>query len=793
MKKRILTCVLIVLGFLVLAYAFVPEVLSGKIVNQSDISGWSGMAHEMTSWNAEHPDDKALWTESMFGGMPVTTISAASDGDWTLKVYNFFLTGKRPASYLFICLLGGWLLLLAFGVNPLIAAGGAIAIAFCSYNFQIIQVGHNTKMMALAWMPWVLAAVVFTYRSARRRKTAMMLLGAAAFALVLSFQVKANHQQISYYLAIVILLYVLAEFIALVVKKKNLGRFFAASFLLLALGLVGIGTNAIKLLPTFEYTPYSMRGGTTSTSGDGQKGLDLDYATAWSYGWEELPNLMIPNFNGGSSAGELGPSTETYKLLKQAGQPNLREVSKNMPCYWGPQPFTAGPMYMGAITIFLFLLGLLLYKGRDKWWILVATVLAILLALGNHFMAFTKFAFAAFPLYNKFRTVSMALVILQVTLPLLGFMALDKIVKGGVTAEVFRKKGWIALALTAGFCLLMWIFPGIAGSFTAPSDAGQPEVLSQALAADRRALLRTDALISGLFIIAAFALLWWGFAGKDAARRNRLVIAGLSICVLVLINMFATGKRYLSKDDFITPKNFTSQFDQRPVDKAILQDTDPSYRVLDLTVNVFNDSHPSYWHKNIGGYSPAKLQIYQEYIENHLQGEISSLYNSLKGVRSVQEAEAAVPALEGLSKLNCRYIILDGNAAPIRYPYAKGNAWFEASDSTAITMTSYTPNRMEYHYASPTGGKAVFSEVWYPAGWVLRLKDSGEVLPLSLSDEVLRSAVLPAGEHDLVMSYEPKSYARGEAISRICSIITLLLFVAAAVLAFMGWRKKEEA
>lgn len=777
MKKKIAVYIGIILGFLVLAYGFVPQVLGGKIINQSDNSGWRGMVQEMHKWNMEHPSDKTAWTESMFGGMPTAAIEPSTEGDLTQPLYRGLMAGKRPANWLFVSLLGGFLLLLAFGVNPLIAAGGAIAITFCSYNFQIIQVGHNTKMQAIALMPYVLAALVFSYKSAIAKKIPQMLLGAALFGLAVSFQVKANHPQISYYLAIVIVLYVLTLFIWLLTDKERrnlVGRFFAVSALLLALGLAGIGTNASKLLPTLEYTPYTMRGG--SSSGE-TKGLDLDYATAWSYGWEELPNLMIPNFNGGASAGALGPDSETYKLLKRAGQPNLKQISKQLPLYWGPQPFTAGPMFIGGISIFLFLLGLMCCKGKERWWLLAASVLAILFALGHHFMAFTEFCFKYLPLYNKFRTVSMALCVLQVTVPLLGFVFLDKLVREEIPAEELRKKGLIAYLLTGGFCLLFWLVPGLAGGFTGAADAGMQDALLDALVADRISLLRHDALASFLMITATAVLLWWGCASSNNGRR---VTSALGICLLVLVNLFVVGKRYLSADDFVTPKNFMSQFNQRPADKAILSDDDPSYRVLDLTVNVFNDSHPSYWHKNIGGYSPAKLQLYQEYIESTLQKDIQTLTRSLQGVRTMEEAEAAVPELEGLANLNCKYIIIDGAAAPLRYPYARGNAWFESgTPEDSVRLVSYAPNCLRYEYEASAERKLVFSEVYYPAGWTLTLED-GSPLEISLSDKVLRSAVVPAGKHTLEMRFAPKSYARGAAMSRICSILLILLALGAA-------------
>ena len=841
--KKIIVYAAIVLGFLALSYAFVPQVLTGKIVNQSDISGWKGMSQEARTWNAAHPDDPALWSDSMFGGMPTVSYSTPTKGDLTQKLYNLLLTGKRPASYIFICLLGAFLMLIAFGVHPLIAIGGAVAIAFCSYNFQIIQVGHNTKMQAIAFMPWALAAVAYAYRS---KKWPAALLGAALFALAVSFQVKANHPQISYYLAIIIVAYALGTLIDLLVRKQKLGRFFLISGLLVVFGLVGIGTNATKLIPTWDYTQYSMRGGTTAktddnyaaegkaTRGKDRKGLDLSYATAWSYGWEELPNLMIPDFNGGASAplpadGKTAKALKKYKLT-----PAHLAYYYGVNSYYGPQPFTAGPMYLGAVSVFLFLLGLFCLKGKERWWILGASLLAVLLALGNHFMAFTKLAVAVLPLYNKFRTVSMALVILQVTVPLLGFLALDKVVRGDIPEAAFKRGSLWALGLAGGFCLLMAAFPALSGSFLGPTETQLPKDIADAVAADRAAMLRSDALVSLLLIAACWGLLWWGCkpaSSENSGVAGRRVLAGVAIGVLVLGNMFIVGKRYLNAEHFTTPRSFEGQFAQRPVDKAILADTDPGFRVLDLTVNVWNDSHPSYWHKNVGGYSPAKLQLYQEFIERTLNGEIGQLQAALKGASTVQEAEAAVPYLPGLAALNCRYFIVDGNAAPVRNRYARGAAWFEddggipGGTSTGGTTTggtttggtcpatgrqvnqdladsqelanqqiellSYTPNELRYRYSAAEPAKAVFSEVYYPGGWTLKLADSGELLPISKSHGVLRSAVLPAGEHELVMRFAPESYARGSAISLVCSILTLLLAAGAIALMLLSGKAEK--
>jgi len=842
MDKTFLKKIGIALGavafFLALSYGFVPKVLQGQIVDQSDISGYVGMSREMTEWNNAHPDDPTYWTDSMFGGMPTTAISTRNTGDLTQGLYDLLLTGKRPATYLFIALLGAFLLMLSLGIDWKIAIGGAVAIAFCSYNFQIIQVGHNTKMQAIAFMPWALAAMVFTYRSALGKLSSdkdskgylpKTVLGAVLFALAVSMQIKANHQQVTYYLALIILIYALVLLVDILWKhKEKFSRFVVASLLLLFIGGVGIATNVNKLLPLYKYTPYTMRGGSElsggSSSGQG-KGLDLEYATAWSYGWEELPNMMIPNFNGGASSGAVNPDkSETIALLKKAGQGNLRETAKHLPMYWGPQPFTAGPMYMGAITIFLFILGLCLYKGREKWWLLIATILAILLAVGSHFMAFTKLCFNILPLYNKFRTVSMALIILQVTLPVLGFLVLDRIVKGDYSKKEFMKGGLIAFCLTGGFCLALALIPSLAGSFTGAVDAGQPDVLVDAFVADRKMLLRQDAITSLLFISLSFLLLLWAFSPKGQtehakafAGAGRRVIAGVTICVLVLINMFAVGKRYLNSDHFTTPKNFTRQFAERPVDKMIKEDPSQSYRVLDLTVNVFNSSVPSYHHKSIGGYSPAKLQRYQDLIEKYLSGEINSVYKALQGAGTIEEAEAALPDTPILNALNNKYIIVGGENPPLVNHNALGPAWFvssvtsaanpdeeialigsadltstavigkdfqpinlstaEAEDTSSIELVSYAPNELRYRYSSSKERLAVFSEIYYP-GWKIISFDGAapkEEIPVIRTDWTLRGAVLPAGEHEIVMRFLPDSYRVGANVSKASSIALIIL------------------
>lgn len=836
-----------VLLFLVLAYSFVPQLLSGKIVNQSDISGYVSMSHQAAEWNQANPDDITHWTDSMFGGMPTTSFMPVSDGDWTQKLYNLLMTGRRPATYLFISLLGAFLLMLSLGIDTVLAIGGAIAVTFCSYNLQIIQVGHNTKMQALAFLPWALAAVIFTYRSALKKAQGWKswlpatAFGAVLFGFAISMQIKANHQQITYYLALILAAYVVTVFIWLltdVERRRKVGRFFAASALLLVTGLAGIGTNTIKLAPLYEYTPYTMRGGSElSASANASQdindsGLQLDYATAWSYGWEELPNLMIPNYNGGSSSGSIKPEkSATVELFRKAGQGSPREVSKALPFYWGPQPFTAGPMYMGAITVFLFLLGLFLYKGKEKWWMLAATLLGVFLALGNHMMWFTRLFFDYAPMYNKFRTVSMALVILQFTLPMLGFLTLDRIMKQEYSRKEILRKGWPALALSAGFCLLLMIAPGIAGSFSAPSDARMQDVLVEALKTDRVYLLKSDAAWSLILILASFLLVLWALSVPKNAKKTyesdphirsaRAMEASVAICVLVLINMFTVGHRYLNKDHFTTPRSFTAQFDKRPVDEAILSDPALSYRVADLTSDVFNDSFNGYWHKNVGGYSPAKLQRYQDLIDTYLRGELSAVIGSLKDARTIADAEAMLARTPLLSALNCKYFIISPESLPIVNHGAMGNAWFVdsvmvvdtpdeelavtggldlarqavvgrdfesavtglasssaemAQPGDTIVMTSYSPKKLTYHYKASSTRPAVFSEIYYPKGWKAAV--DGEETELFRCNWIFRGMVLPQGEHDVTMTFEPEVYQTSKAVSSGSSLALILLLLA---------------
>ncbi len=872
----------ILLLFIGLSYGFTPEVLDGKIVNQGDISQWKGMANEAMTHNEAHPEDPTAWSNAMFGGMPTTATIDSFEGDWTDYIYDFLLTGRRPASYLLLALIGGFLLMLSLGTSTLAAVGGAIAIAFCSYNFQIITAGHNTKMQAIAYFPWVLAAVIFTYKAAfdsnaKKHWIYKAILGAVLFALALSFQIKANHIQITYYLAIVILAYILGLIVHICLDKARrsemLKRFVIASGLLLVIGGIGIATNANKLIPTYEYSKYTMRGGSELSSQSethNKNGLNLEYATQWSYGIEEMPNLLIPNFNGGGSNSPLPTDSETGKFFRKTiGAAEAREIVKGMPTYWGPQPFTAGPMYMGAVTIFLFVLGMILCKGREKWWLLAAIIVTVFLSWGHHFMWFTKLWFDFAPMYNKFRTVSMALIVLQVALPMLGFIVLDRIMKNSYEKAKLFKAGAIALAFTAGFCLIGTMFPGIAGSFSSPADTqmleGWPQSyqdeFAYAISIDRETLMTADATRSLMLILIAAALLALPYISpRFGDVKSRRILAGCVIAV-VLFDLWSVGKRYLNEDNFITPQDFTAAYKQSQVDKYILEDKDPEFRVL--SIPGISSATPSYHHKCIGGYSAVKMQRYDDLLKYYIHPEVQEfqmmeqklwqMYE--KEEISIEELHETVDYLIGnylpvCSMLNSRYII--GNKTLYENTYAFGNCWFVndyvpaatpdeelallketdlyetavigedftwareflddaqndimGSAEDYIGLTYYAPNELRYKYSTDKERAAVLSEIYYPKGWKAWIEPAdaygkvidGRYQPTADAQEIdifranwiLRGVILPEGEGQVIMRFEPESYRIGEKVSRISSIMLILLLLGSAGAYF--FRKEKE-
>ena len=806
--------------FIVITYAYFPALFEGKIVMQSDISSWRGAANEIIQFR-EQTGEEPLWTNSMFSGMPTTMISTEYKGNYLKNVYDGLFVGPRPASYLILGLVSFYLLLLAFGVNPWLSIVGALAFGFCSYNFQILQVGHNAKMVAISLMPMVLASVVFAFRKNR-------WLGAVFFGITLAFQIMANHPQITYYLAFIVLFYGIAQLYK-AVKAKALPAFFKTVTLLVVAVLFAAATNINHLWPTWEYSKYTMRGGSELTLNQNSQtkgGLDKEYATAWSYGIDETLNLMIPNFKGGASGGALDKNSETYKFLNSQGASNADQIIQQLPLYWGEQAFTAGPMYMGAIAIFLFVLGLVLIKGPMKWWIVGISLLALFLGWGRNFMFLSSFFYDYIPLYNKFRVPSMMLIVLQLTIPLLGIYTLNKILNGEYEKKTLIKGLKIAVGVTGGICALFALLPGLAGSFVSPADSQYPDWLRQYLPQDRESLLRSDAFRSLVFILLAGVVIWAWMIQKIKSTHVVFVMG-----LLILADMWTVDKRYLNNDHFVKQREFNNQYQPRPVDQAILADKDPNYRVLDISVNTFNDSHTSYHHKTIGGYSAAKLQRYQDIIDYFIYPEMQSIGTTLESSPTLSAMEESLSKQTVLNMLNTKYVIVHANSAPVNNKYAYGNAWFvkdyelvntpdeellglkqidpresaviskefesviqdkgfNFDENATIQLTSYAPNKLEYKTSAANEQLAVFSEIYYPKGWNVYI--DGNKTDLLRADYILRAVIVPAGEHTVTFEYKPESYYMGARISAISSSLLLLALLGGIVFYIMRYMKKKE-
>jgi hypothetical protein len=816
--KKLIPYIAALFIFISISYAYFPEVLSGKIVNQADVSAWRGATNEILNAEKE-TGEKPLWTNSMFGGMPSYMISADFKGNKTKSIYNALLTGKRPATYICMAMISFFLLLMAFGVNPWLGIIGAIAFGFSSYNMIIIQVGHNSKMMAIAYMPMVLGAMVYAYRKNR-------ILGSILLGLALALEIVAKHPQITYYLGLVLLIYGCYELYA-AYRSKKLSAFAKTSAMILVATLMAVATNADYLLTMKEYSKYTMRGPSELTHDAHNKtatGIDKDYATAWSYGIDETFNLLIPNYKGGASVSELSEESEIYKLFAQQDPAYAKKVIKQMPTYWGTQPGTSGPVYIGSIMIFLFVLGLFLVRGRTKWWLLTCTLLSFALAWGHHFMPLTDFFLDYVPMYNKFRTVSMILVIAQLCIPLLAILALKRVFDKEIEKKELIKGLKIALGTTGGFCLLIALFPSIAGDFVGGQDAQMQEVILNALRADRMSMLKADAFRSLIFILLSAGTLF--FVIKDKLKNE---YAYIILAALVLIDMWSVDKRYLNKDHFMPKRNLTGQFQERPVDQMILQDKDPNYKVLDLTVSTFNNSQISYYHKTIGGYSAGKLRRYQDLIEFHIAPEMNTFIEKIQKANTLTELDTTMMGLNVLNMLNTKYIVTSANNPAIQNRFALGNAWFVddykmvdnadaeiaalksfnpreeaiidksfenilknrafAPDRDAsIKLLSYAPDKIVYKSKANAEQLAVFSEIYYSEGWKVSV-DNKEAEHFR-ANYILRSMIVPKGEHTIKFYFEPDTYYTGKTIASISSILLILLFIAGMLWRLNIYRKE---
>ncbi len=803
--------------FIVLAIVNFIPVVEGRELVAHDTDSWRSMAQETIEYNESH-DDVTLWTNSMFGGMPNYQISMKQPYNVLQYVESVILAFPRPISNLILYLIGFYILFLAMGLKPWQALIGSIGLSFASYNFIIIAAGHNSKAITIAYVAPLIGSVFLAFRKKR-------ILGGLLVALFLSLAIRANHIQILYYVAIMLLIFGIVELVYSILENKFVSFLKTVGVMLVAL-IVALGMNATALITTYEYSQYTMRGksnGLTEDTSSSQQGLNKDYITQWSYGVDETMTLLIPNFKGGASGGALSEKSETAKYLQNLGVPDrqVKEIIKQMPLYWGTQPGTSGPVYFGAIVMFLFVLSLFVVDKRLKWWLIPVILLTTMLSWGKNFMPLTDFFIDYFPMYNKFRTVSMILVVTNIAVGVMAFMALKELYEGQVDKLKLQKQILISAAITGGIALLFALIPSLAGSFVSGQDMqfqGDFAFLKDTLPLDRMAMLRADAARSLMFIVIAAFILW--LYSKNYLKK------GVSIALIgffILLDLAPVAKRYLNEDNFSAPR--PKQLVQKgPADEFILQDQS-QFRVLDLSVNIFNDASPSFYHKNIGGYHAAKLRRYQELINMQLEREIGTLATA----GSVEELIEIMEGLNILNMLNLKYIIFNKQAQPILNPYQNGNAWFVEKiniakdaneemrmlgeidtkkelvvdqavssvlpseilpDSTAsIELISYKPNHLVYNVSCNSDQVAVFSEIFYDKGWIATI--DGEEVPYTRVNYLLRGMPLKAGKYELEFKFEPKSYSQGNIIAIISSTIFLLGLLLFLFVYIKGRGKKD--
>jgi hypothetical protein len=803
----------IIVFFVVVAYAYLSPLLEGKHLRMDDLDHHLGMSKELVDYRNE-TGEEAVWTNTMFGGMPGYMISVLYPGNLADPLAGLLRNLFSIASFIILYFIGFYVLLSSLKINRWLSVAGAIAFGLSSYFIIIISAGHASKANAIGFLPIVIAGVLMTFRGKQ-------IPGAILFALGLSFELLAGHPQITYYGLIILAIYGIVELI-FAIKEKAIIPFTKSVLFLLAGVVIAVGMNFSRLYTSWEYSKETIRGPSELTSNNENKttGLDKDYVVQWSYGIDETLTLLIPNFKGGSTLTNPGENSESYKTMQQNKIPNLKQTIRSVSMYHGDQPFTSGPVYIGAIVVFLFILGLFVVKGVYKWWLLLATVVSIVLSWGGNVMGLTSFLLDNLPLYNKFRAPSMTLVIAQIAMPLLGFIALNEILSGKI-----EKKNWLngfkwAAIITGGLSLIFAVLPGIAGDFSGAADSMRfPEWLIDSVIEDRKSLLRTDAFRSFLFIaLAAGALYLWNL--KKIQTNLFIGILG----ILILIDLWAVDKRYLNNDNFVSKREAVNPFPEMPVDKAILQDKELYYRVLPLQGDPFQDARASYYHKNVGGYHAAKLRRYQEMIENHFVPEMQEL---IKGLQASIPPDSVLAPLTAINMMNTRYLIYDLNNAPLPNPHALGNAWFvgdfkivaNADEEISalkginpedevvidkrfaqyvegkrfqkdgfgnITLTEYQPNYLKYSAKSGSEQLAVFSEIFYKNGWKAYI--DGNEVPHFRVNYILRALVLPAGEHTVEFKFHPASYYTGNKVSFASS---LLLLLAIAGYAFSEYRKRK--
>lgn len=815
--KKIMPEVLVIVLFAAIsfAYFFVP-VSQGKILYRHDSSAGKGMGHEMTEYR-ERTGEQTRWTNSVFGGMPTYQMAPSYGSTDGLKsiVSMYHLWLPDYVWYIFAYLLGFYIMLRAFDFRRSLAVLGSVIWAFSSYFLIIIAAGHLWKVFALAYLPPMIGGIVLAYRG-------KYLWGLIVTALFTAFEISANHVQMTYYYMFIIFFLVLG-FLVDAIRQKRISHFLKASGVCLAAAIIGVAMNISNLYHTWEYQKESMRGKSElvkkNSANQTDSGLERDYITAWSYGIGETWTLLIPNAKGGASV----PMIQN-KIVQEKGDPMYEFVYQQLGQYWGEQPGTSGPVYVGAFVMMLFILSLFIVKGTVKWSLLAATILSVLLSWGHNFMPFTDFFIDYMPMYSKFRTVASILVIAEFTIPLLAMLALKRIVDEPELLTRKIKYVYISFALTAGIAAVFALGGGAFFDFISTSErqalsqfpADQLNPLLDNLTSLREQIFAADCWRTFFIIVIGTLLLLFYKAGKLKAEY----MVGC-VCVLCLIDMWQVDKRYLNDSMFVPKSERDAPIEMTETDRQILKDKSPDYRVLNFSSNTFNENETSYFHKSIGGYHAAKLRRYQEVIEAHISPEMNA------AMKAIAEAAGDMSAVDGnklfpvINMLNTKYFImpLQGGAnAPLPNPYAYGNAWFvdkvsyvnnaneelsalgttdlrhtavvdkafsdvlgqsKANDSTAtVRLEKYEPNKLEYSVSSKNGGVVVFSEIYYP-GWNATV--DGVEVPVGRANYILRAISVKPGSHKVVLDFHPKSVSVTETIAYIATAILMLMFVAIVI------------
>ena len=831
--KKCLPDAIVVALFAVISFAyFLVPVSQGKILFRHDSQAGVGMGQELTEYE-QRTGEVTRWTNSLFSGMPTYQISPAyssTDGlSAVMAAYHLWLPDY--VWFLFAYLLGFYILLRAFNFRQSLAALGSILWAFSSYFLIIIAAGHLWKVMALAYLPPMIAGVVLAYRG-------KYLWGFIVTAVFTAFEVKANHVQMTYYYLFIVLFMVVA-YLVQAIREKRLQHFLKASGVLVAAALIGIAINISNLYHTWEYQKESMRGKSELTKANSanqtSSGLDRDYITQWSYGVDETLTLLVPDAKGGASV----PLSQNATAMAKANpevQNMLPQLYEAVPQYFGTQPGTSGPVYVGAFVLFLFVLGLFIVKTPLKWALLAATILSVLLSWGHNFMGFTNFFLDYVPMYAKFRTVASILVIVEFTIPLLAALALKRIVDEPTVLTKNMKFVYASLALTAGIALVMALMPSMMGPFISEQERQMlsgiqgmtPDVqnmMLSSIATMRAAMVSADAWRSIIVIIIGVAML---LLFKAQKIKPLYLIVGIS--ALCLIDLWQVDKRYLNDEMFVPKSERDTPQQATATDMEILKDKALSYRVLNFASGAFNENNTSYFHKSIGGYHPAKLRRYQEMIDKYIAPEMQAAMQAIGskgGVMSEVDGRKVFPML---NMLNAKYFIvpLQGNATTqLQNPYAQGNGWFvdkltyvadanaeyaevgkidvsheavadkkfeavlgqtAANDSTAsVVLTKYEPNSLTYTVNSAKGGVVVFSEIYYP-GWSATI--DGQPAELGRVNYILRALNVKAGKHEVVLEFHPSSISTTETIAYV-ALVALLLAICAAL--FVEWKKQKAA